>query len=308
VEAGFEKLMDKYSVDFVLAGHDHVYARSYPMYNGVPDKTGTSGQPNVTLTTGGDGADSAVNPKGTVYFTTTTGSGLKYYELFNNAGNLYVKDNIYYPYLVNGLVGSVEYMKWNLPLSTAKYLQNKTPGFIIVNVNDNEVSFAYHDLSGQYLNTPYDTYTVTKTEIVQPESYTVQFVDYDGTVLKEETVESGQAATAPADPAREGYTFTGWDADFSEVTGDLTVTALYVQNEEVTVASVTLSAFVTKLSGNKNDLTITVTENLSDGTTDTFTKTFSIDNNAADLYAVGGYKVYINTKGNDQIHECYIIA
>jgi len=141
----------------------------------VPDKTGASGEPNVTLITGGDGADSAINPNGTVYFTTTTGSGLKYYELFNNAGNLYVKDNIYYPYLVDGKIGSVEYMNRNLPISTAKYLQNKTPGFILVNVSGNEVSFAYHDLSSEYLNVPYDTYTVTKTD-VQPAEATVNLL------------------------------------------------------------------------------------------------------------------------------------
>ncbi|MCL1918572.1 MAG: metallophosphoesterase family protein [Peptococcaceae bacterium] len=162
VEAGFEKLMDKYGVDFVLAGHDHVYARSYPMYDGVPDKTGASGVPNVGLIQGGDGASSAHNPKGTIYFTSTTGSGLKYYELFNNAGNLYVKDNLYYPYLVNGKVGSLAYMEKNLPLSTAKYLQNKTPGYLLVKVKGNQVNFEYYDLSNQYKNTPYDTYTVSK--------------------------------------------------------------------------------------------------------------------------------------------------
>jgi len=50
VEAGFEKLMDTYGVDVVLAGHDHVYARSYLMLNGVPDKTGASGQPKAWST------------------------------------------------------------------------------------------------------------------------------------------------------------------------------------------------------------------------------------------------------------------
>jgi len=72
VEAGLEKLMDKYSVDFVLAGHDHVYARSYPMYNGVPDKTGVTAPNNNPPIWGGDGAERAVNPSGTVYFTATT--------------------------------------------------------------------------------------------------------------------------------------------------------------------------------------------------------------------------------------------
>jgi hypothetical protein len=60
--------------------------------------------------------------------------------------------------------------------------------------------------------------------------YTVTFVDHDGTVLSTQSVAFGEAAQAPADPSREGWTFVGWDTDFSCVTGDLIVTALYVQN------------------------------------------------------------------------------
>uniref|UniRef100_UPI0018906864 Ig-like domain-containing protein n=1 Tax=Aliidiomarina indica TaxID=2749147 RepID=UPI0018906864 len=61
-------------------------------------------------------------------------------------------------------------------------------------------------------------------------TYTVTFQDHDGSVLDTQTVEHGSAATAPADPTREGYTFTGWDVSFSEITSDLTVTAEYEIN------------------------------------------------------------------------------
>ena len=62
------------------------------------------------------------------------------------------------------------------------------------------------------------------------EKYSVRFCDWDGTLLKSQRVLKGSAATAPADPVREGYTFIGWDKDFSNVQSDLTVTAQYEQN------------------------------------------------------------------------------
>ena len=70
----------------------------------------------------------------------------------------------------------------------------------------------------------------TKTldvEIPKLVGFTVTFLDWDGTVLKTELVEEGRAATAPADPSRPGYAFTGWDKDFSSVTENLTVIAQY---------------------------------------------------------------------------------
>ena len=85
---------------------------------------------------------------------------------------------------------------------------------------------------GEYLF----TYTIsTKTLQVGPAGaeFTVKFVDWDGTVLKTEVVYSGNAATAPETPSREGYTFVGWSADFSKVFSNLTVTATYLQGSEV---------------------------------------------------------------------------
>ena len=58
--------------------------------------------------------------------------------------------------------------------------------------------------------------------------FTVTFKDHDGTVLKTDTVSHGNAAVAPPNPSRDGYSFAGWNGTFSNVTRDLTVTAQYI--------------------------------------------------------------------------------
>ncbi len=58
-------------------------------------------------------------------------------------------------------------------------------------------------------------------------TYTVTFIDHDGTQLSQQTIDHGNMAIAPSEPIRMGYVFTGWDKDFKAVTEDLTVTALY---------------------------------------------------------------------------------
>lgn len=66
-------------------------------------------------------------------------------------------------------------------------------------------------------------------------SYKVRFVDYDGTLLKEEELEYGSLVTAPLDPSRPSsgninYAFKGWDKIVTNVRGDVTYTAQYTSN------------------------------------------------------------------------------
>jgi uncharacterized repeat protein (TIGR02543 family)/LPXTG-motif cell wall-anchored protein len=74
------------------------------------------------------------------------------------------------------------------------------------------------------------TEDVTVTAEYLLNTYTVTFVDYDGTEIDEQTIDWNEAADAPDDPAREGHTFAGWDTDFDAVTRNLTVTATYTIN------------------------------------------------------------------------------
>ena len=64
------------------------------------------------------------------------------------------------------------------------------------------------------------------------EEYTVVFKDWDGTVLSNGNVEYGFAATPPANPTREGFTFTSWGPSVSGmnvnyITGEVVFTAQY---------------------------------------------------------------------------------
>ncbi|MBQ7259495.1 MAG: leucine-rich repeat protein, partial [Paludibacteraceae bacterium] len=73
---------------------------------------------------------------------------------------------------------------------------------------------------------------LTITATYYDETFTVRFYDWDGTLLSEQQVHYGQAAEAPADPAREGYTFLGWSEDFSAVTLDKYIVAMYHNDHE----------------------------------------------------------------------------
>ncbi|ABZ82764.1 multidomain protein with s-layer homology region, ig motif, i-set domain, pkd domain [Heliomicrobium modesticaldum Ice1] len=84
-----------------------------------------------------------------------------------------------------------------------------------VKASDAEVSSSYSES---------DEFNIVNT-------YTVTFKNWDGSELKTEVVEHGSRATAPEEPTREGYHFTGWDVDFSNITSDLTVTATFAINE-----------------------------------------------------------------------------
>ena len=64
--------------------------------------------------------------------------------------------------------------------------------------------------------------------------YTYKFIDEDGTLLKEETVEYGTLPIEPDHPSKDGFKFTGWDKEISKVTDNIEYQATY---EEIEVVS-----------------------------------------------------------------------
>jgi len=62
------------------------------------------------------------------------------------------------------------------------------------------------------------------TAVYEVAKYEVVFKS-DDTIINSQTVEYGKAATAPADPIKEGFKFLGWDKEFNEIKGYTSVNA-----------------------------------------------------------------------------------
>ena len=92
---------------------------------------------------------------------------------------------------------------------------------LIVTVKD----FFFYPFDGDKVEIPIET---VDGAILVGEYHTVTFLDWDGTVLKTETVPHGGAAAAPEAPERPGFVFAGWDGSFDNVTEDAVITAQYV--------------------------------------------------------------------------------
>lgn len=71
----------------------------------------------------------------------------------------------------------------------------------------------------------YAKYTTGKRNFV------VTFLDWDGSVIEEQSIAYGESAIKPKDPYRESYRFIGWDNDsaYSNITSDVIVNAMYIQ-------------------------------------------------------------------------------
>lgn len=58
-------------------------------------------------------------------------------------------------------------------------------------------------------------------------TFTVRYLNWDNSVLSTQTVEWNKNAKPPSDPTREGYVFTSWDHNGSNIKSDLDIKALF---------------------------------------------------------------------------------
>jgi len=176
VEAGFESLMSEFNVDFVITGHDHVYARSYPLEGkddglvSVPDKDPAKFPAPAQMTP--PYSSNWTNPGNTIYLTFTTASGLKYYAVASdtttpygdgiNNGNDglgqivgYSGSNTAYPYLGIGVDGRSDlsgYLNYigppaRLPVSNYAFVQPYIPSYGICTVDGKTITFATYPIA-----------------------------------------------------------------------------------------------------------------------------------------------------------------
>lgn len=148
VDAGFEKLMDEYDVDFVLGGHDHVYSRSYVLKDGQRNS---------------ERLDNINDPDGTIYLTANCSSDMQYYDVHTKLDK---NDNEDYPVLANGERGSEAYLKGEaLPIGNQEWNQEYSPSYALFDVKDNTISVKVYNLNGDSNNPEskqIDSFTVTK--------------------------------------------------------------------------------------------------------------------------------------------------
>ena len=97
-----------------------------------------------------------------------------------------------------------------------------------------------------YVQSDRSVYAIYREVIDVVTEYTVKFCDWNGTVLKTQTVQQGQSATAPANPTREGYTFSGWDKELTAVTGNVTFPVQSAAGIKYTIDFYTDGAFGTQ--------------------------------------------------------------
>ena len=208
---GWDKAFNNVTADLVVTAQYSIntYTVTFKDWNGTVLKT-----QQVQY---GGAATAPANPTRTGY--TFTG----WYKAFTSVtANLVVTAQ----YSINTY--TVTFKDWNG--TVLKTQQVQYGGAATAPANPTRVGYTFTGWDKAFTNV---TANLVVTAQYSINTYTVTFKDWNGTVLKTQQVQYGGAATVPANPTRTGYTFTGWDKAFTNVTANLVVTAQYVQNEPV---------------------------------------------------------------------------
>lgn len=127
--------------------------------------------------------------------------------------------------------------------------------------------------------------------------YLVRYIDIDGTVLKEQYVNSGQNATPPSNPNIDStyLTFNQWNKSSTNITNHKDIGALYTTLNNKTYAFITLttaSGVAPTLYFNKSDGS-TLTVDWGDSTQSTFKNSGNFNTGAHTYSTTGNYIISI---------------
>ncbi|WP_297417468.1 chitobiase/beta-hexosaminidase C-terminal domain-containing protein [Clostridium sp.] len=132
-----------------------------------------------------------------------------------------------------------------------------------------------------------ESYTIIST-------YTVTFKDYNGTVLKTQSVNEGGSATAPTAPTRVGYAFAGWDKIFTNITENITVMATYTPTVVILTSDSLGAAGNSKVTGLTTGTKYKVTVG---GTTKYVKADATLSDSESDVGALSGTEITGLTNG-----------
>ncbi|MEE1076076.1 MAG: S8 family serine peptidase [Acutalibacteraceae bacterium] len=134
-------------------------------------------------------------------------------------------------------IADVEYNgSIDIPSFTVTYRGTKLKrnvDYVAYSSNNHKVGRASITVTGigQYSGEKVLFYNIVEPENEKPITYTVEYVDYNGTVLSTQEVQVNSYATAPSAPKRTGYIFMGWNHNGANITADTTITAQYKKSE-----------------------------------------------------------------------------
>ena len=95
------------------------------------------------------------------------------------------------------------------------------------------------------------------------QTFTVKFLNYDGAVISEQTVQYLHFSEIPEDPQRDGYVFVGWEVTAGTESGndgvssDVEYTAKYVAEEDYVRVSLSRSK-LSMMTGSSTKITVTL--------------------------------------------------
>lgn len=108
--------------------------------------------------------------------------------------------------------------------NSSEYLSRETTGLSTASTMPDEGTYTVRVKATNVAGQSAESQAVT-IQVHGPS--TVSFLDHDGSILSRQSVAYGASALTPSSPTREGYTFSGWDNTYTNVTTDRTVRAKY---------------------------------------------------------------------------------